>query len=188
MNHYRDFWLLPDPEFVAPVLMNALYIKLHKKLHDMKATSIGVSFPKAKGCLGDVLRLHGDKAGIELVSNNWLGGLAGYCNVGEIQQIPEGVKHRTVSRWQHNMSEAQLRRLIKRAEAKGEPMSGAKVNAYRESMRLQQETSRPYINLQSGSNGHKHRRYIQFGELQDQPVEGEFDTFGLSKTATVPWF
>ncbi|EKD42112.1 MAG: CRISPR-associated Csy4 family protein, partial [uncultured bacterium] len=38
------------------------------------------------------------------------------------------------------------------------------------------------------SNGQRHRRYIVLGELQDQPVEGEFDQFGLSKTSTVPWF
>jgi len=46
----------------------------------------------------------------------------------------------------------------------------------------------PYLELESGSNGHKHRRYIQFGELLDAPVKGEFDQFGLSKVATVPWF
>ncbi|MBL1320922.1 MAG: type I-F CRISPR-associated endoribonuclease Cas6/Csy4 [Methylophaga sp.] len=32
------------------------------------------------------------------------------------------------------------------------------------------------------------RRYIHFGEFLEQPVLGEFDSFGLSKTATVPWF
>ncbi|MDH5259604.1 MAG: type I-F CRISPR-associated endoribonuclease Cas6/Csy4, partial [Gammaproteobacteria bacterium] len=26
------------------------------------------------------------------------------------------------------------------------------------------------------------------GPLLDKPVEGRFDQFGLSKTATVPWF
>lgn len=46
----------------------------------------------------------------------------------------------------------------------------------------------PYLELQSASNGHRHRRYIEFGELLDAPVRGEFDSFGLSKTATVPWF
>ena len=42
--------------------------------------------------------------------------------------------------------------------------------------------------LTSGSSGHKHRRYIEFGELLTQPISGNFDQFGLSKTATVPWF
>jgi len=46
----------------------------------------------------------------------------------------------------------------------------------------------PYLELESASNDNKHRRYISFGELSDTPISGEFDTFGLSKTATVPWF
>ena len=104
------------------------------------------------------------------------------------KQVPEGAKHRTVSRWQHNMSESDLRRLIRRAEGRGQPMTEDEIKAYRAKMFKQQLTDLPYIELQSGSNGHKHRRYIKFGELQNQAVEGEFDTFGLSKTATVPWF
>jgi len=33
----------------------------------------------------------------------------------------------------------------------------------------------PYVELVSGSNGQRHRRYIEFGELLDNPVAGEFD-------------
>ncbi len=46
----------------------------------------------------------------------------------------------------------------------------------------------PYLELQSSSNGNKHRRYIVIGELSSEPTTGNFDTFGLSKTATIPWF
>ena len=46
----------------------------------------------------------------------------------------------------------------------------------------------PYLELVSTSNEHTHRRYIQFSGLLTEPVDGEFDQFGLSKTATVPWF
>ncbi|VAX06000.1 CRISPR-associated protein, Csy4 family [hydrothermal vent metagenome] len=46
----------------------------------------------------------------------------------------------------------------------------------------------PYLELESSSNGRLHRRYIEFGEIQKNRVFGEFDQFGLSKTATVPWF
>ncbi|MCA1792739.1 MAG: type I-F CRISPR-associated endoribonuclease Cas6/Csy4 [Desulfobacteraceae bacterium] len=35
---------------------------------------------------------------------------------------------------------------------------------------------------------HRHRRYISFGPLQDKPVQGNFDQFGFSTTATVPCF
>ena len=46
----------------------------------------------------------------------------------------------------------------------------------------------PYLELISCSNGEKHRRYIQFGDLKDTSVEGSFDSFGLSLQATIPWF
>ena len=42
--------------------------------------------------------------------------------------------------------------------------------------------------LESSSNGHKHRRYVQFSELLDKAKSGKFDSFGLSKEATIPWF
>jgi len=53
---------------------------------------------------------------------------------------------------------------------------------------FQQGLDNPYLELDRSSNGHKHRRYIQFGELKTQIIEGAFDQFGLSKTATIPWF
>ena len=66
-------------------------------------------------------------------------------------------------------------------------ISEEETKAYKAKM-FQQGMDNPYLELESGSNGYKHRRYIQFGELRSKPVEGEFDQFGLSKTATVPWF
>jgi len=53
---------------------------------------------------------------------------------------------------------------------------------------FQKGIDNPFLELDSTSNGNKHRRYIQFGELQNVSVPGSFDMFGLSKTATVPWF
>jgi len=90
--------------------------------------------------------------------------------------------YRNISRIQSNMTEAKLRRLIKRGSITQE-----ETKAYKAKM-FQQGMDNPYLELESGSNGHKHRRYLQFGELSSQSVKGEFDQFGLSKTATVPWF
>ncbi|MCK9505365.1 MAG: type I-F CRISPR-associated endoribonuclease Cas6/Csy4 [Porticoccaceae bacterium] len=183
MTHYNDILLLPDPEFPATLLMNAVYSKLHKVLVDLKSTSIGVSFPKCKKTLGNLLRLHGSDKDLEqLWQSDWLGGMRGYCEVGEILQVPEGARHRRVGRVQTNMSQAKLNRLLKRGS-----ITEAEAEQYLEKMGRQQFKG-PYLELQSGSNGHKHRRYVELGELIDQPLEGGFDQFGLSKTATVPWF
>jgi len=53
---------------------------------------------------------------------------------------------------------------------------------------FQQGLDNAYFELESTSNKQLYRRYIQFGELKTQPVKGGFDSFGLSKKSTIPWF
>jgi len=183
MRSYIDIKILADAEIPIYFVLNKIYTKLHKALFTLKSTEIGVSFPRYKVMLGDVIRIHGIEEKLtELQSSDWLGGLVGYCAVSSIQKTPADVTYRNISRKQANMTEAKLRRLIKRGS-----ISQDEAKDYKAKM-FQQGLDNPYLELQSGSNGHKHRRYIQFGELRSQPIKGEFDYFGLSKTATVPWF
>lgn len=183
MNHYFEIRMQPDPEIPVTVLMNAVYTKLHKALCDIGSTNIGVSFPAYNLTLGNVIRLHGGKDNLDnLHENNWLGGMSGYCNVSNVLPVSGGVKHRTISRKQPNMTQAKLNRLIKRGS-----ITEGEVKTYKAKM-FTKGLDNPYLELQSASNGQKHRRYVEFGPLLDSPVVGEFDQFGLSKTATVPWF
>jgi len=183
MDHYLDIQLKPDADMRENVLLNKVYTKFHKALSTMKATDIGISFPKYHVKLGDVVRIHGNRDRLmTLQAMNWLGGLAGYCRVGDITPVPSQSGFRTVSRKQSNMTEAKLRRLIKRGSLSAEEVKGYKAKMFTQGL------DNPYLELESGSNGHKHRRYIQLGELLDVPVKGEFDQFGLSKVATVPRF
>ena len=183
MNHYVDIKLLPDAEIPATILMNATYIKLHKALHDLNSKNIGVSFPKYEITLGNVLRIHGDESALnDLQGIDWLGGMNGYCNVSETKLVPADTKFRTVGRKQTTMSQSKLNRLIKRGSIPEDEVKQYKAKMFTKGL------DNPYVELASGSNGHKHRRYIEFGPLLENPVEGAFDQFGLSKTATVPWF
>ncbi|WP_430009758.1 type I-F CRISPR-associated endoribonuclease Cas6/Csy4 [Methylophaga lonarensis] len=183
MDHYLDISLLPDPEFPATLLMNAIYSKLHKALYDLEAKNIGVSFPNHDSTLGNMLRVHGDKAALRVLQEkNWIGGMSGYCTVSNLLPVPDGTKFRTVSRKQTTMSQAKLRRLLKRGS-----ISEDQVQQYKAKM-FTQGLDNPYLELVSSSTGQKHRRYIQFGELKNVATHGQFDYFGLSKTATVPWF
>lgn len=79
MDRYIDIRLLPDPEFPASVLMNALFGKLHRGLVTHGGCNIGVSFPdvgKNGRSLGECLRLHGSKTNLEkLMASNWLVGM-----------------------------------------------------------------------------------------------------------------
>jgi len=183
MEFYIDIKLMSDTEVRENVLLNKVYTNLHKALVTLKSIDIGVSFPEYHVKLGDVIRIHGDRDKlIALQTMHWLGDLAGYCNVGDISAVPEQTQFRTVSRKQSNMTESKLRRLLKRGTILPE-----NVSEYKTKM-VTQWLDSPYLELESASNGHKYRRYIQFGELLDASVKDAFDQFGLSKVATIPWF
>lgn len=183
MNDYVDIKLLPDAEIPVTFLMNAIYTKLHKALYNQAAKNIGVSFPKCKVTLGNVLRIHGEKTVLDALLNfNWIGGMSGYCEVSRVLSVPSGAKFRMVSRKQPTMSQSKLRRLIKRGSITEDEIRQYKAKLFSKGL------DNPYVELMSASNGQKHRRYIEFGKLLNEPISGEFDQFGLSKTATVPWF
>ena len=184
MNHYVDIQIKPDAEMRENVLLNKVYTKFHKALFDLNATDIGISFPQVDIKLGQVLRIHGTQERLQqLQDKNWLGGLIGYCNVSDVKPIPEtGVKYRTVSRVQSQMTQAKLRRLIKRGS-----FSDEDIKAYKAKM-FSQSLDEPYLELFSNTRKKLYRRYIKHGELKNSPTNGQFDQFGLSKNATIAWF
>ena len=195
MTYYLDIELYPTKDMRENFLLNHVYTLFHKRLYDLKSNSIGVSFPKFDKKLGKIFRIHGSKEALEkLQAKEWLGSYAKFCKVSDIKATPDEVKYRTVYRVQQNMTEAKLRRLIKRAkEGKGN-FNEDDIKKYRIKM-LQGGLDNPYVELMSESgkkkNGSKeklHRRFIAFGELQDTELKGEFDLFGLSKVSTIPWF
>lgn len=183
MDHYIDIKIKPDAEMRENVLLNKVYSKLHKALFSLKSTDIGVSFPKYKVLLGDVLRVHGTEIKLsELQDTEWLGGLVGYCELTPVKEITEDVTYRTISRIQANMTEAKLRRLVNRGTISPEEIKQYKAKMFSRGL------DNPYLELESVSNGHKHRRYLVFGDKTAEATTGKFDFFGLSKTATIPWF
>ncbi|RAP35385.1 type I-F CRISPR-associated endoribonuclease Cas6/Csy4 [Candidatus Marinamargulisbacteria bacterium SCGC AAA071-K20] len=183
MNFFINIELKPDSEMPVNRLLNNVYTKLHETLCDVNSTSIGISFPRYKVLFGNMLRIHGSEGDLsQLQKMSWLGGISGYCDISGITAVPDGVQFRTISRKQTTMSQAKLNRLLKRGT-----ISADDVKVYKAKM-FTKGLDNPYVELVSRSNGHKHRRYIEFGELLNNPVNGEFDQFGLSKTATVPWF
>ena len=147
MNYYVDIQVQPDAEMRVNVLLNMVYTELHKTLHSLKATDIGVSFPQYRVTLGKTLRIHGNKERLEEIQGlNWLGGMTGYCNVSEVLPVPQQVSYRTISRKQTNLSEAKLRRLQKR----GTLSSPEEVKNYRQTM-LRSGLDNPYVELASMS-------------------------------------
>ncbi len=115
MNHYIDIKVLPDPEFEATVLMNALYAKCHRVLGKVANGEVGVSFPQYKKNLGVVLRLHGSKDKLEqLMEERWLKGLTDYTQVSDILTVPDKAQYRVVARIQTKSPENKRKRSIRK--------------------------------------------------------------------------
>ena len=183
MDHFIDIRIKPDDEMRENVLLNKVYTKFHKALCTLESTDIGVSFPQYEVLFGRTLRIHGSLVRLrELQALQWLGGLVGYCDVHEISPVVRVSKFRTISRKQPTMTLAKLRRLANRGS-----ITPANAKEYKAKM-FSKGLDNPYFELESVSNGHQHRRYLEFGVLCDSGVAGDFDQFGLSRTATIPWF
>ncbi len=190
MTHFIDIHLLTDPEFPAQVLLNALYAKLHKALVHLGSQTIGVSFPAhTDKHLGDVLRLHGNPIDLAaLQALPWLGAMSGLVQSSAMAAVPGAAQHRNVRRVQSQSNPERVkRRLVKRLMQR----EGIDEVQAQENVKVPQPTqlSEPFIAVQSSSTGGQHfRLFIRHGLVQAQAQTGHFNAYGLSSTATVPWF
>ncbi|AWI81285.1 MAG: type I-F CRISPR-associated endoribonuclease Cas6/Csy4 [Betaproteobacteria bacterium HGW-Betaproteobacteria-13] len=187
MDHYIDIKLLPDPEFSAPMLMNALFAKLHRGLVDHGGGDIGVSFPEVGGktlALGSQLRLHGNSTSLGLLmQNGWTQGMRDHITLIEPRPIPTTVQHRVVRRVQAKSNPDRLRRrLMSRKSIGAEEALTAIPDSSAKRLTL------PYVEMSSRSTGQRFRLFIEHLAPQPEPVAGGFGTYGLSDIATVPWF
>lgn len=187
MDHYFDIRLRPDPEFPAPQLMNALLSKLHRALVRHGAGLIGISFPAVNAQaphLGDRLRLHGGVMALQaLQGSDWLSGMRDHVNCDPLSLIPAEAQHRVVRRVQaHSSPERMRRRLMQRLQLSAEQAAQRIPDSSAQLLRL------PFAQLRSASTGQTFRLFIEHGPLRSSAMPGEFSAYGLSQTATVPWF
>jgi CRISPR-associated endonuclease Csy4 len=187
MDHYLEIRLLPDPEFKGTVLMNALFAKLHRALYDLNSASIGISFPgfdPRRPSLGDRLRLHGTYGELQrLMEMQWLTGMRDHSHLHGPVSVPDKVSHRMVRRVQVKSSPERLRRRL--AKRKGLSMEDA-CRAIPQQMAVRLDL--PYVTIKSRSTGQDFRLFIDQSPPVEQATNGTFNHYGLSSTATVPWF
>lgn len=187
MDSYIELQLLPDPEFPATTLMNALFAKLHRGLVGAGEGRVGISFPDVaqKGTgLGSRLRLHGQATDLEsLMSANWLQGMRDHLSCTPINPIPATSSHRVVRRVQAKSSpERERRRLISRKGVSVESAIQAIPDSVAEMLHL------PYVLLTSQSTQQQFRLFVEHLPLQEKAIPGSFNAYGLSAVATIPWF
>lgn len=187
MDHFVDFTLRPDAESAPAHLMAALFGRLHLALVARRSEHIGISFPELREdrqWLGGRLRLHGSQADLTgLMATSWLAGMRDHVTVTEVLPVPQVMTHRVVSRVQAKSSPERLRRRLMRRHAIDAAEASTRIpDAAAERLDL------PYIHSRSASTGQPFRLFIRHGALQPSSTPGLFSAYGLSATATIPWF
>lgn len=187
MSHYLDIHLRPDPEFPAHQLMAALYAKLHRVLALVQARTVGVSFPGYKAVpatLGSTLRLVGPQLDlIRLMEHDWLKGMRDHTEVMPVVAVPADAVHRSLRRVQAKSSPERLRRRQMRRHGLTDEQARERVpDSATEFLNL------PFVMLASASTGQTFRLYLRLGAVVPCAEAGTFNAYGLSASATTPWF
>lgn len=187
MDHYIDIRLRPDPEFSSTLLMGALFGKAHRALVRAGGGKIGVSFPGhaiSPRTLGDCLRLHGEKAELEsLMKLQWLTGMADHVRMSEVAHIPDGTSYRVVRRIQAKTNAERLRRRYAQRHQVTEEEARHLIPSS-----VEQKVQLPYLSIRSQSTGQEFSLFVEHMPPKTESVAGEFNSYGMSTTATIPWF
>lgn len=187
-SHCLDLHLRSDPELAPHHLLGGLYARLHRALVQASSRDIGVSFPahdERKPTLGSHVRLHGLEPSLRaLMASSWLNGMRDHLHVGEIILVPVDAQHRVVSRVQAKSSPNRLRRrAMQRHELTAEAAQERIPDGAAERLEL------PFVTIGSRSTGQpSFPLFIRHGELLPEPISGSFNSYGLSRNTTVPWF
>lgn len=188
MNAYLEIRLLPDPEFPAAMLMSAVFAKLHRGLVEHGGMNIGISFPdirdKNAKTLGQRLRLHGTEPELmRLMQLDWTTGIRDLAEIAQIASVPPNARHRVVRRVQAKSSPERLRRRL--VARKPMDADAARLAIPDSAIQL---LGLPYVVLTSSTNRQRFKLFVEHMPLRDDAASGLFSAYGLSSTATVPWF
>lgn len=189
LSHYIDLHLRPDPETTPTHLLAALYTRLHRALAAAQSTTvapgIAVGFPGYNGrTLGECLRLYGSENALQpWAAGAWLGSLRDHVRGTAPLPVPAHAAHRTLRRVQVKSSPERLRRRLMKRHQLSEEQARQRIPDSAGRM-----TDLPYVQLASASTAQPFKLFLALGPTQPQAQTGDFNTYGLSATATVPWF
>jgi|SRR5690625_3934476 len=187
MDYYLDLVILPDAELSQNTIMNVIGTRLHQFLVLEKGVKIGSSFPGYSlkpRTLGPVIRLHGIEGDLEkIVASRWLNVLRDYVRFDLIEKKPNDCQYIDVRRVQAKSSIHRLARRYSRRHGVNI------IEALERYKNIEEERLKyPFLNLNSKSTGQRYNLFIKQSTPHSQKKEGEFNSFGLSSTASLPWF
>ena len=199
MKYFQDITLIPDAEanlgFLWYKIFQQIHIALVENKISEKESAIAISIPEYGNKnfpLGRKLRLLAKDSSLisNLNTHKWLNRLSDYVHIKSIQEVPQSVMHHT--RFSRKNVCSIERKAINRAEHLNKPYDEVLKFLLNENKNHKCEL--PFVHVESQSSEtdktQKKNRYPLFIEktLFEEPIEGTFDCYGLSKTATVPWF
>lgn len=184
MDYYLDIEVLPFDEFSEGSLLSTAFGRVHHALARLGSGRMGISFPRHGITLGNILRLHGTFEELEMLRNApELRGLLDYVRVIPTSKVPSNVSYRRVRRRQVKSSADRLRRRSIKNGRLNETEAMRKISEDKE-----QRLSLPFVTIKSSSTGEVFKLFIDHGEELEEPAKGMFSAYGLSLTATIPWF
>lgn len=202
MKFFLDITLLPSGEANLGFLWHKVFQQAHIALVDKKIganiSEVAISIPgynseKSKDRrfpLGNKLRLLAeDETKLKAINiNKWLERLTDYCHIKSIKQVPESVKK--YAKFSRKNVVAPFKKAQRRAEHLEKPLSDTIDFMLKEKQLQECELPFVYMESQTKTESGKKNRFRIFIEREffDSPVKGTFDCYGLSKTATIPWF
>lgn len=198
MKYYQEVTLLPGVEIPLYFIWSNVYRQLHlafvEAKNDTNTIPYGVSFPqyqnemKDKG-LGEKVRIFArsedelEKLGVK----RWLQRLTDYVHITGIREVPDKIAGYAVYRRVHqeNGAEQKTKRfLLRHNDVTVTYEDIVHKFAVHQKNKLKHL---PYISQKSLTNNNAFRLYIEKQNCE-QAVGGDFGTYGLSESATVPEF
>jgi CRISPR-associated endonuclease Csy4 len=186
--HYLDLTLRPDPEQSPDELMSALYQALHRSLVQLRSQAIAVVFPQYRilqaKTVGDTLRLVGPPQALQaLMALPWLLALKDHVKQTDATPVPPGAQPMRLERVQAKTSVDRLRRRA----MKRHQLSAADAQERLPDTVANKRPNLPSVRLHSASTGQGYDLFLRLRTAEAQAL-GPFNSFGLSASATVPWF
>lgn len=188
MDSYFEISAIPDPELLQTAVVAQLMQELHRLLPAYDGR-VGVSFPGygQSRTLGGIIRVHGTTHDLDRLNFDVRNdpGIRSYGLISEVSSVPNSVKGYARFQRLHSKGGSHLRRLQQRHRSRG---TWTKELEESISQKYAAPVSCPHVALKSASTGQS--RFLLFIEksCSENSADGEFNAYGLSKTATVPLF
>ncbi|WP_234857055.1 type I-F CRISPR-associated endoribonuclease Cas6/Csy4 [Acinetobacter junii] len=203
MNYYIELTLMDSPDFSLFELWSKVYTQLHiafaEHSNEQGRISFGVSFPQYRmneqkkiGFLGTKIRIFANTENElqQLNLGQWLERLMDYVHIIQPREVPQAKVTGHAHYYRVNPKMSIEERIVHQAQRRNISLDEAKQHF---KQYIEQPIIEPYVSLKSLSAKREqnidrpYRLYIG-KSLVDEAKDGEFGTYGLSRTTTVPEF